>query len=94
VFSTDQSPDSKPTELAERIRLEGSLDRVGDARGQSFTKKRRLKFNTPLDLRTPSYSDCSDALQANLPEMWRQAFGRALLDAMARHRVIVLSLWS
>jgi hypothetical protein len=56
--------------------------------------RRGIKFNIPLDLRTPSYSDPSDAAQANIPEMWSLDFWRSFLDDMARHRYNVLSLWN
>lgn len=81
-------------EVAERIQLEGDPRRVGNADGRPHLEKRGLKFNIPLDLRTPSYSDCSDAAQRNIPEMWRLEFWREFLDAMARHRFNVLTLWS
>ncbi|NBO19341.1 MAG: hypothetical protein EBV03_08980, partial [Proteobacteria bacterium] len=48
----------------------------------------------PLDLRTPSYTDPSDAAQANIPEVWQREFWIEYLDAMARDRYNVLSLWS
>jgi hypothetical protein len=53
-----------------------------------------IKFNIPLDLRTPSYTDCSAAAQANIPVMWEREFWTAFLDSIARHRYNVLSLWS
>jgi hypothetical protein len=81
-------------EVAERIRLEADPRRVGDADGRPHLEKRGLKFNIPLDLRTPSYSDCSDASQQNIPEMWSLDFWHEFLDEMARHRFNVLSLWS
>ncbi|MBN1419744.1 MAG: carbohydrate-binding family 6 protein [Planctomycetes bacterium] len=81
-------------ELAERIRTERILEKVGDADGKPFIEKRGIKFNIPLDLRTPSYSDSSDAAQRNIPEMWSMAFWRGFLDGMARHRFNVLTLWS
>jgi hypothetical protein len=56
--------------------------------------QRGIKFNLPLDLRTPSYSDGSDNARANIPEMWSRDFWAAFLDEMARHRYNVLSLWS
>lgn len=56
--------------------------------------QRGIKFNIPLDLRTPSYTDCSDAAQANIPEMWDREFWRTYLDELARHRYNVISLWS
>lgn len=56
--------------------------------------KRGIKFNIPLDLRTPSYSDPADAAQANIPEVWEKPFWVDYFDAMARHRYNVLTLWS
>ena len=59
-----------------------------------YIAQRGIKFNVPLDLRTPTYSDGSDSARANLPEMWSRAFWAALLDEMARRRFNVLSLWN
>jgi hypothetical protein len=56
--------------------------------------QRGIKFNLPLDLRTPSYSDGSDNARANIPEMWSRDFWATFLDEMAKHRYNVLSLWS
>ena len=56
--------------------------------------RRGIKFNIPLDARTPSYSDDSTSGQANIAEMWDMAFWTRFLDEMARHRYNVLSLWS
>jgi len=56
--------------------------------------QRGIKFNIPLDARTPSYSDNSDAAQNNIAEMWSFDFWREFLDHMARHRYNVLSLWN
>ena len=57
-------------------------------------RRRGIKFNIPLDLRTPSYSDPSDAFQANIPDMWDITFWQSFLDHMARDRYNVLTLWS
>ncbi len=59
-----------------------------------YIAERGIKFNLPLDLRTPSYSDGSDNARANIPEMWSREFWATLLDEMAQHRYNVLSLWS
>jgi hypothetical protein len=80
-------------DIAEAIRT-GTLDALKDSDHTPHIARRGIKFNIPLDLRTPSYTDCSDAAQANIPEMWERAFWTAFLDAMARHRYNVLSLWS
>jgi hypothetical protein len=80
-------------DLAEAIRL-GSIGQVADSDHSPYIEKRGIKFNTPLDVRTPSYSDNSDAAQANIPEMWSLDFWRRFLDEMARHRFNVLTLWN
>ncbi len=80
-------------DVAEAIRI-GTLDALKDSDHKPHIAKRGIKFNIPLDLRTPSYTDCSDAAQSNIPEMWKREFWTEFLDAMARHRYNVLSLWS
>jgi len=80
-------------DVAEAIRT-GALDVLKTGQHQPFIAQRGIKFNTPLDLRTPSYSDNSDASQANIPEMWSMDFWHAFLDEMSRARFNVLSLWS
>ncbi len=80
-------------DLAEAVRL-GSLDRLTGADKTPYIERRGIKFNAPLDLRTPSYSDNSTAAQANIPEMWSLDFWREFLDSMARNRYNVLSLWN
>ncbi len=80
-------------DIAEAIRL-GLFDSLKDSDNKPHIERRGIKFNIPLDLRTPSYTDCSDAAQANIPEVWERDFWIDYLDAMARHRYNVLSLWS
>jgi len=80
-------------DIAEAIRT-GTFDSLKDSDHKPHIAQRGIKFNIPLDLRTPSYSDSADAAQANIPEMWERDFWTAFLDAMARHRYNVLSLWS
>lgn len=80
-------------DIAEAIR-HGTLDSLTDSEHRPHIAQRGIKFNIPLDLRTPSYSDSSDAAQANIAEVWERGFWIAYLDAMARHRYNVLSLWS
>jgi hypothetical protein len=80
-------------DIAEAIRT-GMLDTLQDSVHTPHIAQRGIKFNIPLDLRTPSYTDSSDAAQANIPEMWQREFWTAFLDSMARHRYNVLSLWS
>lgn len=80
-------------DVAEAIRL-GTLDSLQSSEHKPHIAKRGIKFNIPLDLRTPSYTDSGDAAQANIPEVWERDFWVSYLDHMARHRYNVLSLWS
>jgi len=80
-------------DVAEAIRL-GTLEEMADSDHTPHIEKRGIKFNAPLDVRTPSYSDNSDAAQANIPEMWSFNFWHKFIDEMARHRFNVLTLWS
>jgi hypothetical protein len=81
-------------ELAEAIQLAGNLSSVGDRQVNPYLLRRGIKFNIPLDARTPSYSDDSSSAQANIAEMWSMDFWTAFLDDCARHRYNMLSLWS
>lgn len=80
-------------ELAEAVRL-GSLQETADSDHAPHIAQRGIKFNIPLDRRTPTYSDNSDSAQANIPEMWSVDFWHTFFDEMARDRFNVLSLWS
>jgi len=80
-------------DVAEALRL-GTTASLKPALHSPHVAQRGIKLNIPLDLRTPSYSDSSDAAQANIPEMWDREFWRTYLDELARHRYNVLSLWS
>jgi hypothetical protein len=80
-------------DIAEALRT-GTFESLKDSDHKPHIAQRGIKFNIPLDLRTPSYTDCSDAAQANIPEMWKREFWTEYFDAMARHRYNVLSLWS
>lgn len=80
-------------DIAEAFR-HGHYDSLGASDHRPHIEQRGIKFNIPLDLRTPSYSDNSDDAQANIAEMWSMDFWREFLDNMARHRFNVLSLWN
>ena len=80
-------------DLAEALSLDMD-DEIRDIDKSPFIARRGIKFNAPLDARTPSYSDNSDAAQANIAEMWSLDFWREFLDHMARHRYNLLSLWN
>lgn len=57
-------------------------------------EKRGIKFNIPLDSRTPSYADASDSASKNIVNMWELSFWREFLDELARNHYNVLSLWT
>jgi hypothetical protein len=81
-------------DIAEAIEIAGNLDAVADREINPRIAKRGIKFNIPLDARTPSYSDDSTSAQANIGEMWDMRFWTEFLDEMARRRYNLLSLWS
>ncbi len=81
-------------DLAERVALDRRLPKRWRPRGIPAIARRGIKFNIPLDARTPSYDDTGDAAQANIPHMWDFAFWRDVLDELARHRYNTLTLWN
>lgn len=59
-----------------------------------YLARRGIKFNIPLDARTPSYGDASTSATANIADVWDFAFWERYLDTMAENKYNVLSLWS
>jgi hypothetical protein len=78
-------------DIAEQIELYGA---VKETTTKPYIKKRGIKFNIPLDARTPGYDDTGDSAQKNIVEMWNWNFWEAYLDDLAVHRYNVLSLWN
>mgnify|MGYP001108669079 CR=1 FL=1 len=68
-------------ELAELLRLKRVED-VSDVIQNPYMKKRGVKMNIPLDVRTPSYTDMSDAAQENIPDVWSMDFWKEYLDSL------------
>ncbi len=81
-------------ELSELIATGQLASWNGTTKGAPYIKQRGLKFNIPLDIRTPSYQDAGDAAQNNIAEMWNFDFWKAYFDMMARNRYNVLTLWN
>lgn len=77
--------------VAEQIEI---AQKVTATEGKPSIERRGIKFNIPLDARTPSYDDSGDAAQKNIGEMWNRAFWTEFLDDMAIHRYNVLTLWN
>jgi hypothetical protein len=80
-------------ELAEQIRVSG-IEGVKDTDRNPYMPLRGTKFNIPLDLRTPSYTDMGDSAQANIATVWDFEFWREYLDQLARDRYNMVSLWN
>jgi hypothetical protein len=80
-------------DIAEAIRLE-TVQQITNSDHKPFMERRGIKFNIPLDLRTPSYTDPSDASQQNIPNVWETDFWVRFLDQMVTHRYNVLTLWN
>jgi len=81
-------------ELVEAVKLADGLAGVTNRQTNPYLANRGIKFNIPLDARSPSYSDDSSSAQANIGNMWETNFWTGFLDNMARHRLNLLSLWS
>ncbi|GAA4944028.1 hypothetical protein GCM10023314_16290 [Algibacter agarivorans] len=80
-------------ELAEQIKLYG-IKGVKSVIKNPYMEMRGPKFNIPLDVRTPSYSDVSDVAQNNIEHMWDFTFWKDYIDTMARYRYNYISLWN
>jgi hypothetical protein len=80
-------------ELSEQIRLYG-VKNIRETIQNPYMETRGTKFNIPLDARTPSYSDASDAAQKNIPEVWSFNFWQEYIDNLARYRYNLISLWN
>jgi len=80
-------------EITEIIETEGWASVKNQAQNP-YMKMRGVKFNIPLDVRTPSYSDVSDAAQQNMAEMWNFDFWKAYIDSLSKFRYNFISLWN
>ena len=81
-------------ELAEAIQDGKNLKKTGDISGKPYMPYRGIKFNIPLDARTPSYDDKGDVFQNNILTMWDFDFWKNYIDNLARYRYNLLTLWS
>ncbi len=71
-----------------------NLQDIKNVTQNPYMKMRGVKFNIPLDMRTPSYSDVSDAAQINMTEVWDFEFWKRYIDILTRYRYNFISLWS
>jgi len=80
--------------LADNLEAGKDLLKTGTIEGKPYMPYRGIKFNIPLDARTPSYDDTGDAAQMNIETMWEFDFWKNYLDNMARYRYNLLTLWN
>ncbi len=70
------------------------LDSIKNEDHKPYIARRGIKFNIPLDERTPSHDDRGTSAQTNIENMWDLTFWADYLDVLARQRFNVLSLWN
>jgi hypothetical protein len=80
-------------DIAEAIQC-NSIDGLKESDNVPYLKNRGIKFNLPLDLRTPTYSDPGDAHQHNITDVWDLSFWQSYFDEMAVHRYNIMTWWS
>ena len=80
-------------DIAEAIKC-NSIGQLMESDNAPYLTNRGIKYNLPLDLRTPTYSDPGDAHQQNIPDTWDLAFWQNYFDEMAVHRYNVMTWWS
>lgn len=72
----------------------GSLAKLKDEDQSPYIFKRGLKFNIPLDSRTPSFDDRGASANTNRENVWDINFWKEYFDVIARQRYNVLSIWN
>ncbi|MDX1701482.1 MAG: alpha-glucuronidase family glycosyl hydrolase, partial [Melioribacteraceae bacterium] len=80
-------------EAAEIIQTRG-IEFIENQFQNPYMKVRGTKFNIPLDVRTPTYTEPCDAAQNNMAEMWNFDFWKDYIDNLARYRYNTISLWN
>jgi len=70
------------------------LSKFSDQDQSPYIEKRGLKFNIPLDSRTPSFDDGGASANTNRKNVWDINFWEEYFDILARQRYNVLSLWN
>ncbi|RMD78790.1 MAG: hypothetical protein D6820_09340, partial [Lentisphaerae bacterium] len=80
-------------ELAELIAT-NTLARLKSEIKNPYFPLRGIKFNIPLDARSPTYSDYGDSPQRNIGDMWDMSFWKRCIDNLARARYNFISLWN
>ena len=81
-------------DLAGHFAAGGNRESLQTGTVNPYILRRGIKFNIPLDARTPGYSDSGDSAQENIANMWDMHFWQGFLDRMALNKFNVLSLWN
>ena len=81
-------------DVAQHFNLGGTAATLKADVVNAYIKQRGIKFNLPLDARTPSYTDCGDSAQENIINVWDMDFWHGYLDRLAMNKYNVLSLWN
>ncbi len=80
-------------EVAELLRI-GEKAAVKPTVSNPYMEMRGVKYNLPLDVRTPSYSDYGDAGQNAMEAVWDFDFWKQFIDQVAASRYNYISLWN
>lgn len=82
-------------QIAENIQFNGFKESYNEEESP-YIKNRGIKFNIPLDKKSPTYYYSTDGTshKVALQHVWDLSFWKTWFDEMARHRYNVLSLWS
>ncbi|NMH87919.1 carbohydrate-binding family 6 protein [Flavivirga algicola] len=81
-------------ELTELINIGKDIHSITKINDKPYIKRRGIKFNIPLDVRTSSFDDSGDSAQNNIIDMWNLEFWEQFFDNMARHRYNTISYWN
>ena len=81
-------------DLADFLVEKGSFENIDSLVSEPYMEKRGIKFNIPLDARTPSYSDAGDSSRLNIESVWDYSFWTEFIDLLALYKYNVLSLWN
>ena len=81
-------------DIANQIKLYKTLKTFNTGKITACIKNRGIKFNIPLDARSPSYSDEADSAQKNIENMWDFDFWKIFIDELAKNKFNAVSLWS
>jgi hypothetical protein len=78
-------------DIADAIRF-GTENTISESDNKPYIERRGLKWNMPLDLRTPNYADLGDHYQLNIPTIWEIDFWHQLIEEMVRSRLNIITL--